>query len=176
MKAKLKPAMPANLELTIVDANKKAVAIGGVDLSMGLARIVTEWPDSWISSKSGLYVGEIGLREAGLHGRGQWRAYLMNSFSSSAVGKFNVSVVMRFESSSPSGTSPSSSTSPYEGILCGADVSPIPSTVPSPSPASSSVSSTSDADKEDKSSSSGSSLDTDSDSDSDSDGSGIIVF
>lgn len=45
--------MPANLELTLVDPNNVAVAIGGVDLSMGLAKIITEWPDEWINSSPG---------------------------------------------------------------------------------------------------------------------------
>ena len=45
--------MPSNLELTILDSGRKGVAIGGVDLSMGIARFITEWPDDWISSKTG---------------------------------------------------------------------------------------------------------------------------
>jgi hypothetical protein len=52
-KVQLQPAMPSNLELTILDSGRKGVAIGGVDLSMGIARFITEWPDDWISSKTG---------------------------------------------------------------------------------------------------------------------------
>ena len=81
----------------------------------------------------GLYQGYIGLREAGLHGRGLWKAYLMNSFSSSARGRFNMTVQLKFESQPLTSDADNAR-------LCGDGVD-SPVTVPSPRPTISSQSS-----------------------------------
>ena len=66
-------ASPANLELTIVDANGHAVSLGGADTSVGIARITTEWPDSWLARKSGFYSASINVAQAKLGSSGGWK-------------------------------------------------------------------------------------------------------
>jgi hypothetical protein len=70
---------PSNLELTIIDVNNNAVAIGGLDSSLNLAKITLNWPIEWYKEKNGLYKATIAVGYANLHGNGVWRVILLNS-------------------------------------------------------------------------------------------------
>lgn len=88
---------PYNLELTVVDPIGKGLALGGVDSSVGKAKIITEWPDEWMTRRNGSYRAHLGVKDAQLHGQGPWHLYLMNSWSQSGLANYNISVTFEFE-------------------------------------------------------------------------------
>lgn len=115
---------PFNIELTLVNPSGKGVAIGGVDVSVQKARIITEWPDTWMTKKNGTYSTTLGVKDADLHGVGQWTLYMMNSWSVSKIVSYNMTVVLSFDSN------------PEEISRCQAElVNPLP--VPTAQPTSS---------------------------------------
>jgi len=111
------------MELTIVTPAGDALAIGGVDSSLGLSTKITEWPDSWIDSKAGNYYASIAAKDAGLAGNGEWKVYAMNSYSASGMVWYNATVVLSFSNAVDSNSA----------ATCAPTLQPTPKTTVSPS-------------------------------------------
>jgi hypothetical protein len=89
---------PAALELTIVDPEGRAVAVGGADSSIGISAITTEWPNDWWKSVDhGIFSATVNVAIAGLGGKGIWKIHLFNAWSRSTTVAYNLTYTLNFQ-------------------------------------------------------------------------------